>query len=128
MKKYNLDPWEKSAADRRDRRSIKSSDETENLPAKKDTKRWCKGKEGIEHQLKIFDGKSVKSKTLNCELCGKCIAIYWTSFSWDRKNPPFWIEYELLAKCVIEVMIRLFDLPFEASQQRSCQKYLTGTS
>ena len=121
MHKFNSDSWKKSASDLRDQRSIKAWDEMKKFSAKKDTKRWCKGKEGTEHQLQVFDGKFVKNKTLNCEVCGKCIAIYWTSFSWDRKNPPFWIEYELLAKCVIEVLIRLFDLVFETLQQQSCQ-------
>ncbi len=108
MHKFNSDSWKKSAADLRDQRSIKASDEAKKLPAKKDTKRWCNGKEGSEHRLKVFDGNRVKNKTLNCEICGKCLAIHWTSFSWERKNPPFWIEYELLARCTIQCLIEMF--------------------
>ena len=108
MKKYNLDSWKKSASDLRDHRSIKVSDETKKLPAKKDTKRWCKGREGTEHQLKIFvKDDFIKTHQLACSVCGKCIAFYWKS-GYFKENPPFWAEHELLAKCVIQYLIEMF--------------------
>ena len=108
MHKFNSDSWKKSASDLRDQRSIKASDETKKLPAKKDTKRWCNGKEGREHNLDIFDGK-YKDKVLSCKNCGKQFEWFW-NLLFMRKNPPFWIKDELLAKCVVQVLIKLFGM------------------
>ena len=110
MHKFNSDSWKKSASDLRDHRSIKVSDETKKLPAKKDTKRWCKGKEGTEHQLQVFNGKisSLKTKQLGCKVCGKIFETHWGFLSWDKRNPPFWIKDELLAKCIVQCLIKMF--------------------
>lgn len=110
MHKFNSDSWKKSASDLRDQRSIKISDEAKKLPAKKDTKLWCKGKVGTEHQLKIFVKNDViKTQQLACSACGKCIAFCWEN-GYFKQNPPFWAQHELLAKCVIQVLIKLFGM------------------
>lgn len=97
----NQDSWKKSAADRRDDRNTKSSDQPKPIAAKKNTKRWCKGKEGVEHILVAITyndlHKAVVPNTVfntdwwvrYCSTCGKEIAHY---FPFGNSKPkPDWV-------------------------------------
>lgn len=104
--------WKERANKRRDERHTKTDDSTSKpKSAKKDTKKWCKGKEGREHQLKVVPHllpfrKPQDSgwKDLVCTVCGKVIDRYWPMFmktteglpvAPERNIKPAWIiEYE----------------------------------
>lgn len=92
--------WKKSAADRRDARNIKEDIASKPPSAKKDTKKWCKGKVGVEHEKKIspmFDlGKqnyepSKKRLVMYCSKCGKELEVFYNIGS-AAKNPPEWVK------------------------------------
>lgn len=100
--------WDKKSADRRDTRNDKSTPEVgKSKPGKKNTKKWCRGKEGVEHKLKCVDYNSVKStyvglntglakgwKLLICETCGKELERYFPMSFLGRKpkTPPEWVK------------------------------------
>lgn len=87
--------WKKSAADRRDARNTKSPEASKPVPSKKDTKRWCKGKVGVEHKLECRDYVATKNapeylnrwKLLICTACGKELER-WAPFGRRANNPP----------------------------------------
>lgn len=99
--------WDSDAAKRRDiRRSMVPSD-VPRARSSKDTKRWCRGKEGVEHQPKCvtyYQSKnlrepdaakgefsiSMKWRTLLCAACGRHLAYYWP-FN-DHDAPPPWVD------------------------------------
>ena len=60
----------------------------------KDTKKWCKGKVGVEHQLKcmVYSELLDTSRALVCTECGKRLAVY---FPWPNKeeNKPDWVDF-----------------------------------
>ena len=78
MSKIHSYSWRKSASLIRDERGVKLPEKQRNLPANKNTKKWCKGKIGTEHFCKIFPGKYAKIQTLNCINCGKCIDNFYS--------------------------------------------------
>ena len=74
---------------------------TRGVPNKRDTKRWCKGKVGVEHKLTVatrsMPGKdhglpeSFKNWLVRyCTTCGKEIAWYYP-MGRAKKNPPEWV-------------------------------------
>lgn len=97
--------WRESANQRRDARHTKSPDEVGKRPAaKKDTKKWCRGKVGVEHKPKCVDYRETKNnyagmgpgfskgwKLLVCEACGKELDHYYP-FGKAKKNPPDWVK------------------------------------
>lgn len=89
---------------RRDERQTKISDEpTQSLKPsskKKDTKKWCKGKIGVEHQLKCVKYTDAKNldhirprqiswRILVCTVCGKELEIY---YGRTTKPKPDWVD------------------------------------
>lgn len=97
--------WKKQHADRRDERATKAPDAPTKKNAKKDTKRWCRGKEGVEHKARCRNYDDVKGplrvsttivshhgwKLLVCDVCGKELDFYYP-FGRAKKNPPDWVE------------------------------------
>lgn len=62
---------------RLDARATKSEDTPAKAKSKKDTKKWCKGKEGVEHKLVCEQSKTyAKLKELICTTCGKKLDWY----------------------------------------------------
>ncbi len=99
--------YKKRGIDRRDYRSEKvpEGDTVPNksfqLKKKKNTKLWCKGKEGVEHKLKCYPYKAILSfadsifkdwRVLACEVCGKEVDNY-SPTSWSKKQKPDWVIF-----------------------------------
>lgn len=104
-----MSDWKDGANKRRDERHTKNPDEPEKgtpkLPKKKDTKRWCKGKVGVEHQLKCYSYDELKNKNsslagsfgkdwkiLACTVCGKEIDRWYPFGSRKNNAKPDWVE------------------------------------
>lgn len=97
--------WKERANRRRDLRQEKTPNEVPPpgaASAGKDTKRWCRGKVGVEHQPKCMGYNDLKGggriasmsrdwKILACTVCGKELA-YWYPFGSRKNNPkPEWV-------------------------------------
>jgi len=89
-----MSDWKEQAAKRRDKRNIKEPETNKPQPSKKDTRKWCKGKVGKEHQMKVIRYSDIhkwslnkKAKILFCSVCGKELDIYW-----GGKNKPEWAK------------------------------------
>jgi hypothetical protein len=89
------------ASKRRDIRRDKPLDEPVKVPAKsKNTKRWCKGKVGVEHKPRCVKSKSGSNNPENysfhwrdlvCIQCGKVLDCYWP-IRWRESSKPTWVD------------------------------------
>ena len=93
--------WKESANKRRDFKAIKSDgDKIKNK--KKDTKRWCLGKEGREHtaicmtvseakpgSIEVMGAVVDNSRHLVCTTCGKHIEVY---YGLENEKKPDWVN------------------------------------
>lgn len=70
--------WQESANRRRDFRHTAVQDAPVRTHAKKDTRRWCKGKEGRAHRGKAFRTPCTLGDywTFVCVTCGRRLAIW----------------------------------------------------
>lgn len=97
--------WKKESADRRDTRNTKIEGDRPRSRGKKDRRRWCRGREGIEHKLKCVRYVDVKPDPggvtwtdhqrwflLVCTVCGKTLSRHY-----GGKNRPDWVK-EFLEK------------------------------
>lgn len=79
-----MSEWKQQSAKRRDARHGGDAPKTK-APGKKDRKRWCRGKKGIEHKPQARRYNDVKGASswsrdwwvLVCTECGKELAQYW---------------------------------------------------
>lgn len=101
-----MSDWKIDASKRRDARNARSPGETPKpatANAKKNTRKWCRGKVGIEHQPKCVDHIQTKgwsilqssgAKLLVCTACGKELDRYWPIGPWEsyaaNHPPPDW--------------------------------------
>jgi hypothetical protein len=101
-----MSDWKRSAAARRDARNTKS-DPRPATGSSKNTKRWCGGKVGREHQTKCVKYNDVKRshlaglenstsrhwRILICATCGKELATYWPMKfkGWPNAPKPDWV-------------------------------------
>lgn len=93
-----MSEWKENAVKRRDARHTKSSDEHKTTaPNKRNTRKWCKGKVGVEHKAECKKYHEVKNtsfkfyrswRILVCTVCGKELDIYFAT----RKNKPEWVD------------------------------------
>lgn len=95
--------YRESANRRRDIRQAKPLDAATKGAAKKDTKRWCRGKVGVEHKPVCVPYRtdkpepnadrwsSHKWRILQCETCGRKLD-YWYPFGADRHDKPAWVD------------------------------------
>jgi len=98
----------KTAAKRRDARHTKSSDKHQPVAGKKDTKRWCRGKVGVEHvtkcvryvdikrdyisRVQLKDSEFRRWQILICTVCGKELAHWWPSaLLHPPEKKPYWV-------------------------------------
>ena len=71
---------------------------------RKDTKRWCKGKEGIEHEPVVYTCKELHMYdfdnwlVLTCKNCGKNLELYFPFGKEKKQNPPEWVKEYRAAK------------------------------
>lgn len=87
-----MSDWKRSAASRRDSRNARAPDDVGKRPAaKKDRKRWCRGKAGVEHAPvarkhdEVKGAMTIGERTiahpnwwlLVCANCGKELDRYW---------------------------------------------------
>lgn len=76
---------------------MKEPSEMAKHQSKKDTKKWCKGKVGVEHKPKcmVFSEMLDNSRALVCTECGKRLAVYlpipWITSEEDTK--PDWVNF-----------------------------------
>jgi hypothetical protein len=90
----------KGSANRRDVRNAKDVVRQQS-GSSRDTKRWCRGKAGVEHKPKCVDYRATKLsragypesflkgwKLLICTECGKELKTY---FPFGKGNPPSWV-------------------------------------
>ena len=83
-----MSDWKKDAAWRRDARNVKAPEGRPAGGSGRDTKRWCRGKIGVEHEPKCVDFQASKRwvgercdalarwKLLVCTACGRELAVY----------------------------------------------------
>ena len=68
--------------------------------SKKDTKRWCRGKVGVEHQPECYRYSDLRPslpvrssqerwRILACKVCGKHLAHF---YPFMEKQPPAWVD------------------------------------
>ena len=72
--KEDSDSWKSSGIIKRDFRNDHSDSFSRKKSSKKDTKRWCKGKVGVEHEYKLVESGKISRlywKTHKCINCGK---------------------------------------------------------
>lgn len=103
-----MSDWKESSTKRRDVRQGGGPDPRPVGGSKKDTKRWCKGKSGVEHTLVARDYTEVKHagkflfgarqrniyegwKILLCSDCGKEFETYAPMGPFPRP-PPDWAK------------------------------------
>ena len=105
--------WREQSADRQAVRNEKSDDtpKTRGVANKRDTKRWCRGKSGVEHKLVVssltdahkdygmsttFAGWYIRY----CSKCGKEFAMYSPPLRGypERKPKPAWLLEYLASK------------------------------
>ena len=68
---------------------------------RKNRKRWCRGKLGVEHQPVCMTYREAKGaplfpsqeadRFLVCRVCGKELQHWWTMFKSSRQNKPDWV-------------------------------------
>lgn len=98
-----MSEWKQGAAKRRDERNSRGPVRQKPGPAKKDTKRWCRGKVGVEHKTECRVYRDVKNayagkggdflkgwRVLVCTECGKELATHYP-FGAAKKDPPAWV-------------------------------------
>lgn len=95
-----MSDYRESANQRRDARQTRSPVIRAPSVHRKDTKRWCRGKAGIEHKpvcVAYNDLKNVSFhapgwKVLICTACGKQLKHWWPSpFRPTMENAPDWV-------------------------------------
>lgn len=82
-----------AAAQRRDERNVKTDERQHAQPAKKDKKKWCRGKVGVEHAPKCMPyayrgGFAVDWREFVCVNCGKRLEYYYPLFFKGAINKP----------------------------------------
>lgn len=89
-----MSDWTESANKRRDARHTKGPERSRPKPAKKDTKKWCRGKVGVEHEPKCMQGRFPEYRILACVKCGKELDHYWPA-RWMTTQPPrpAWVDF-----------------------------------
>jgi hypothetical protein len=71
-----MSEWKQGAAKRRDARATKSDLPTKRQRRKKDTKKWCKGVEGREHQPLVTEEDAWNGKVWRIRhICPRCRKI-----------------------------------------------------
>jgi hypothetical protein len=97
-----MSEWKKEAAKRRDERASKNDPCNKVAKGKKkDTKKWCRGKVGIEHQPVCYTYAEYKNdpdqykifkdwRVLACKICNKELKVYY-AFGKEKNSPPNWV-------------------------------------
>jgi hypothetical protein len=75
-----MSEWKQDAAKRRDIRATKTDGSTSAPKPKKNTKKWCKGKEGREHVVERRTKSSYGSFRRQQDVCMNCGKIVKTAF------------------------------------------------
>ena len=81
------DSWKASGIKRRDFRSAHDAPEVPRRSGpkrKKNTKKWCRGREGKEHTIVRFEKNKYYSVD-KCSVCGKELKWYWNSLHWYKR-------------------------------------------
>lgn len=91
-----MSEWKQGAAKRRDARNTALPAIRPPSGSKKNTKKWCRGKAGVEHKPVCRDWSEVKNvtymrgcKLLICAECSKQLA-WWFPWPGTKSEPPAW--------------------------------------
>jgi hypothetical protein len=91
--------YKETATERRDDRSAKDEIKEKPLHKKKNTKKFCKGKIGKEHELEVRNYSDLNKrsfpvnkdwKILMCKNCGEELDVYFPIF--EDEIPPDWAK------------------------------------
>ena len=95
-----MSDWKESSLKRRDARQTKVPVIRPPGGSKKDTKKWCRGVVGREHELVCKEHNQLKSwRVLGCVKCGKQLDYWFPSPPWAKdwwgkgKPPPEWVTF-----------------------------------
>lgn len=92
------------SAARRDTRSVHSEPQVGKHHSSKDTRRWCRGIVGREHQPKCVQHVDAfpcpEWRDYTCTVCGKVLARYWPFIRWHQDGTlveplppkPSWVD------------------------------------
>jgi hypothetical protein len=102
-----MSDWKQGAAKRRDDRNTKSPEIAKPVRGKKDRKRWCRGKVGVEHKPKCVPYVETKKydawrgdqassyldkwRILVCTECGKELAAHMPFRVTPDRPVPTWV-------------------------------------
>lgn len=108
--------YKEASNDHKNARKAKDpeSDKSAKPSKKKDTRKWCKGKKGVEHKKKCVDYRTTKGivtnwpgvwannslfkdwKVLICTECGKELAHWTGKMPWETKSRPVpdWVTFD----------------------------------
>jgi hypothetical protein len=86
-----MSDWKAGAVKYRDARHTKGPDGHRPVAGKKDTKKWCRGKVGVKHELKCMPWSTLTTgRVLACVNCGKHLDYY---LPWPTQTPkPAWVD------------------------------------
>lgn len=89
-----MSDYKESGIRRRDERHTATPDIRPPGGSKKNTKKWCRGVVGREHQPECRDDNRIKDwKVLTCSACGKHLDYYYPSPWFRSKKPkPEWVK------------------------------------
>jgi hypothetical protein len=87
-------PWKASGAAVRDARHTHNGPSVAAHRSSKNTKRWCRGKSGIEHKLvvSLHDERGLPRLVRHCSECGKEFGTHYAHSIWSKA--PCWASPE----------------------------------
>jgi hypothetical protein len=95
-----MSDWRESANKRRNARQARLPIRPPSV-SRRDTKKWCRGKVGVEHKSYCVSYNDLKNtratyadewKVLICTACGKQLAHWWPSvFRPTKEQAPDWV-------------------------------------
>jgi len=92
---FHMSDWKERSLKRRDARQTKVPDIRPPSGSKKNTKKWCRGVKGREHELLCVAHNTFKDwRVLTCTKCGKQVDIYFNCSWFIRPRPkPDWVTF-----------------------------------
>lgn len=89
--------WKARGAQVRDARHEHGGPARAQHRSKKDTRRWCRGKPGVEHQLVVTlsDVRGLPKLVQHCSSCGREFGTHYAHSIWSKA--PGWASAEQLA-------------------------------
>lgn len=96
-----MSDWKAGASKRRDERQAKPVEERAASVRRRDRRRWCRGKMGVEHKPACMPAKTMAFagstlfagwRELVCTVCGKRLATYMPPYDGREHVKPPWVD------------------------------------